>query len=65
MTLTKPPGTWVYEDLFSLPEDGTRYEIIEGDLYVLPHVGSVHATVVMNLITELLSVCPVPRAGSY
>ena len=54
MALTRPPGTWVYEDLFALPEDGTRYEIIEGDLYVLPRVGSVHATVVMNLILELL-----------
>ena len=29
---TKPAGTWTYDDLLSLPDDGRRYEIIEGDL---------------------------------
>jgi Uma2 family endonuclease len=28
--------TWTYEDYLALPEDGNRYEIIEGDLYVTP-----------------------------
>ena len=31
MALTKPAGAWTYEDLFALPDDGKRYEIIEGD----------------------------------
>jgi Uma2 family endonuclease len=54
---TKPaPGTWTYEDLFSLPEDGKRYEIIDGVLYVLPSVGWAHASVVMKLLTVLLPI---------
>ena len=31
-TKTKLAGAWTYEDLFTLPDDGKRYEIIEGDL---------------------------------
>ncbi len=34
MAVTKPAGTWRYEDLFDLPDDGRRYEIIDGELYV-------------------------------
>ena len=29
MAITKPAGTWTYEDLFSLPDEGRRYEIRE------------------------------------
>jgi hypothetical protein len=36
MALSKPAGSWTYEDLLSLPDDGRRYEIIEGVLYELP-----------------------------
>ena len=31
---TKAPGQWSYEDYLALPDDGRRYEIIEGVLYV-------------------------------
>ena len=27
---------WTYEDYLALPDDGNRYEIIEGELYVTP-----------------------------
>jgi Uma2 family endonuclease len=50
----KPAGRWTYEDLFSLPDDGKRYEIIEGDLYEMPAPSLKHATVVVNLIGLLL-----------
>src|SRR4051794_26882199 len=56
MAVTKPVGTWVYEDLFSLPDDGRRYEIIEGELYEMPSPNWDHATTIMNLITVLLPV---------
>ena len=36
MAITKPAGSWIYEDLFSLPDDGRRYEIIEGELCEMP-----------------------------
>ncbi len=29
-----PQGQWTYDDYLRLPEDGTRYEIIEGILYM-------------------------------
>jgi Uma2 family endonuclease len=56
MTETKPAGKWTYEDLFTLPEDGKRYEIIEGTLFELPPVGSVHALTVTKLIAMLIPI---------
>ena len=53
MAVTKPAGTWTYEDLFALPDDGKRYEIIEGELYEMPAPQSAHARVIMNLILLL------------
>ena len=53
MALTKPSGTWTYEDLLALPEDGRRYEIIEGELYEMPSPNWDHIAVVMNLILLL------------
>lgn len=52
MALTKPAGTWTYEDLFSLPE-GKHYEISEGELYEMPAPSWGHVAVVMNLILLL------------
>lgn len=52
----RPVGGWKYEHLFALPDDGKRYEIIEGELYELPSPSIEHAAVVMNIITLLLPV---------
>ena len=54
MAQTKPAGTWTYEDLFALPDDGRRYEIIEGELYEMPAPTWAHATVITNLISLLI-----------
>ena len=56
MVLTKPAGSWTYEDLLSLPDDGKRYEIIEGELYEMPAPSLIHAKIVMNLIELLLPI---------
>ena len=56
MAVTKPDGSWTYEDLIGLPDDGRRYEIIEGELYEMPAPGMGHALVVMNLIARFLPV---------
>ena len=56
MALTKPAGSWTYDDLFALPDDGRRYEIIEGELYEMPAPNLIHATVVMNFIALLLPI---------
>jgi Uma2 family endonuclease len=50
MALTKPAGEWRYEDLLSLPEDGKRYEIIEGVLYEMPAPIWIHALTIRNLM---------------
>ena len=65
MAITKPAGTWTYEDLFSLPDDGRRYEIIEGQLHEMPAPNLVHATVVMNLITLLLPIVSSPNGRLF
>ena len=56
MALTRPtpaPGTWTYDDLLALPDDGKRYEIIEGVLYEMPAPNWAHATVIANLFLLL------------
>ena len=56
MAATTTAKTWRYEDLFDLPDDGKRYEIIDGELYEMPAPGLDHAIVLMNIITRLLPV---------
>ncbi len=53
MVVAKAAGTWTYEDLLALPEDGRRYEIIEGELYEMPAPGLDHATILANLVLLL------------
>jgi Uma2 family endonuclease len=61
MALTKPTGAWTYDDLLRLPDDGKRYEIIEGTLYEMPSPLLVQAQVIANLIGMLLPI--VARLG--
>ena len=56
IAVVKAAGTWTYKDLTSLPDDGKRYEIIEGGLYEMPSPSAWHARVIMNLIRLLLPV---------
>jgi len=42
-----------YEDFCRLPNDGKRYEIIEGELFVTPSPRSLHQIVISNLHLEL------------
>jgi Uma2 family endonuclease len=53
MAVAKAAGTWTYEDLLALPEDGRRYEIIEGELYELPAPSLDHAMILANLVLLL------------
>jgi Uma2 family endonuclease len=54
MALTRPAGTWSYADLATLPDDGTRYEIIDGELYEMPSPTWAHAIVIAGLIRLLI-----------
>ena len=55
MATQQQPKYWTYADLLDLPEDGKRYEIIDGVLYEMPSANSTHAVIIMNLIVKVLS----------
>jgi len=42
-----------YEDYVNLPDDGNRYEIIDGELYVNPSPNTKHQIVLRNLFRAL------------
>lgn len=43
------PGRWTYEDYLRLPDDGRRYEVIRGHLYVTPAPVYTHQFAVTQL----------------
>lgn len=47
------PGKWTYDDYRLLPDDGQRYEVIRGFLYVSPAPSVVHQRTVGRLFREL------------
>ncbi|MDQ3854949.1 MAG: Uma2 family endonuclease, partial [Chloroflexota bacterium] len=54
MATTQPAGRrWTYEELLRLPDDGRRYEILDGELYELPTPTPEHAAVLMRLTVAL------------
>ena len=53
MALAYPERTWTYEDLLALPDEGKRYEIIEGELFEMTGPNGKHVWTVVNL-NELL-----------
>jgi len=59
-TLTLPPtktwpkqGEWTYEDYLALPDDGRRYEIIEGVLYMVNAPNIDHQFTVMEISFQI------------
>lgn len=46
------------DDLDRMPDDGHRYELIDGALIVTPAPGLSHQTVVTNLAALLIPLCP-------
>ena len=42
-------GAWTYDDLLALPDDGRRWEIVEGVLYEMPAPPWIHSVIVMTL----------------
>jgi Uma2 family endonuclease len=48
-------GHWTVRDLYRLPDDGNRYEIIDGRLYVSPAPSRRHQRAVALLLSELLA----------
>ncbi|MBI3971024.1 MAG: Uma2 family endonuclease [Chloroflexi bacterium] len=49
-----PQGSWTYEDYLALPDDGKRYEVIDGVLYVSPAPSPKHQRRLLNLVIKLV-----------
>lgn len=47
------PGEWTYQDYLDLPDDGYRYEIIGGELYMSPAPNTLHQRVLAELLFML------------
>jgi Uma2 family endonuclease len=48
-------GHFTYQDLLHTPDDGKRYEVLEGDLVVSPAPRTKHQRIVMRLIRLLIA----------
>ncbi len=53
-TLVAEPIRLTYADFRALPEDGRRYEILDGELHVSPSPGEQHQRVVGRLFSTLM-----------
>ena len=49
-----PQGEWTYDDYARLPDNGMRYEVIEGELYMGPALSPRHQRVIVALLRHLL-----------
>lgn len=58
VTTTRFGAPFTERDLETMPDDGRRYEIIDGALFVTPSPVTVHQRCVLRLATALQSVCP-------
>lgn len=59
-TLPFRPDGWTVDDLYDLPDDGYRYELIDGALLVSPPPGLSHQYLTGRLVALLLSQLPDP-----
>jgi Uma2 family endonuclease len=61
------PGTmhrWTREEVLALPEDGNRYELIDGELLVSPSPRAVHQFAVMRLYDRVHAYVRAHRLGT-
>ena len=47
-----PDRPWELEDLDAIPDDGNRYEILQGELIVSPSPGSLHQLILGELLGQ-------------
>ena len=50
---TRDARRWTRETVLALPDDGRRYELIDGELIVTPAPGGLHQTALMALYNQL------------
>ena len=49
MLMAQATGAWTLADLDRLPDDGNRYELVDGDLFVTPAPSPAHEELVYAL----------------
>lgn len=54
---------WTLEELHSLPDDGNKYELIDGELFVTPAPAPHHEEILARLSSILLPYVSVQRLG--
>jgi Uma2 family endonuclease len=52
-----------YRDLLATPDDGKRYELIDGDLFVTPAPSPQHQRIVVRLYSSLAEYCRLRGSG--
>lgn len=55
MSVTGTPREWTYEDYARLPDDGNRYEVIDGEVYMTPSPGLPHQRAIVEVFFLLRS----------
>ncbi|HUF49792.1 MAG TPA: Uma2 family endonuclease [Longimicrobiales bacterium] len=63
MSVTGAERKWTYEEYARLPDDGNRYEVIDGEVCVTPAAGTRHQRVVRMLLVPLDSYVSQHRLG--
>ena len=58
MAMHPPSGPYTVADLELMPDDGRRYELIDGELFVSPAPGTRHQKIVAALVAQLYPICP-------
>ncbi|HWH30599.1 MAG TPA: Uma2 family endonuclease [Mycobacteriales bacterium] len=58
-------GPWHFDELADLPEDGRRYEVVDGALHVTPPPGHLHQAVGADLLAQLARQCAPPWRVAY
>ena len=58
-----PQGQWTYAAYVAIPDDGRRYEVIGGTLYIAPAPGDIHQAAITWFIYYLVAHIQVPGLG--
>ena len=57
MGMSQPQGSWTADEIQRLPDDGWRYEVIDGDLFMTPAPEFRHQYAADELLALLLQYC--------
>ncbi len=64
MVMRSSARRWTREEIMALPDDGRRYELIDGELVVTPAPGAPHQSVLVALVRRLLPYLSDSRSGT-